>query len=359
MVPAENSHRISRRSLGLGGSAVLVAGAASGVPSPNAFAAGANRAGSPVLETVRGPVRGDDVRRALAHEHFFVDFLGPTADEYMNVDWTDATGAAVNAARELRAQRVNLVIDWTCLGVGRNVSYLRDVSRQTGVHIVAATGIYKSLVPPALERASIDDMAAHFATELTRGIDGTNIRAGFIKCATTESGPTASDTRVHRAAARAARSTGATIALHCPHAEAANTVADTLEGEGFDLRRLLWGHAQVSSSAAHLAMTKRGASVQFDAIGAESDPFFEGPTDDASMLDRIQAMVEAGFGHRVTVSNDASVVVHPPIYQYDRDPLYLYRTFYRKLVNRLGHEQARQVTRDNVVRIFRRGARVG
>jgi phosphotriesterase-related protein len=294
----------------------------------------------------------------LAHEHFFVDFLGPTADDYMNVDWTDATGAAVNAARELRTQRVNLVIDWTNLGVGRNVTFLRDVSRQSGVHIVAATGIYKSLIPPALERASIDEMAAHFVTELRRGIDGTNIRAGFIKCATTESGPTASDTRVHRAAARAGRRTGATIALHCPHAKAANKVADTLEGEGFDLRRLLWGHAQVSSSRAHIAMARRGASVQFDAIGAESDPFFEGPTDDASMLDRIQAMVEAGFGHRVTVSNDASVVVHPPIYQYDRDPLYLYRTFYDKLVKRLGREQARQVTRDNVVRIFRRGARV-
>jgi phosphotriesterase-related protein len=365
---------VSRRTLILGGAGaalaaagatrLLDAGAALAhdpgtVPGPAPAPALAPTAASgPLLQTVTGPVKASSVRWALAHEHLFVDFFGPAAGEYMDVDWSDVTGTCVNSANELRSQGVDLLIDWTNLGVGRNVFLLRDVARQTGLKVVCATGIYKSFVPPAFAKASIDAIAAHFHTELTLGIDGSPVRAGFIKCATTETGPTASDTKIHRAAARAGKRAGATITLHSPHAEAAAAVAATLEKEGFDLRRFLWGHSQVSDSAAHIAMAKRGASVQFDAISANSDPFFHGPTDDASMLDRIQAMIDGGFGDRVVLSTDASVFVNPTKFQYDRDNTYVYRDFIPKLRDRIGEAATKTVLRDNVVRIFRRGDNV-
>jgi phosphotriesterase-related protein len=335
-----------------------VAGAVAGAASASATRPAAAEGDPLVLETVTGPVGARKIEWALAHEHFFVDFYGPTDPRYMDVDWADVTGACVDSALELRAQGVNLFVDWTGLGVGRNAFLLRDVSRQTGMYIVCATGIYKSLVPPQFADASINDLANHFYRELTQGIDGTTIRAGWIKCATTEDGPTASDTKNHRAAARAAKRAGCTISLHSPHTEATEAVVATLLGEGFDLRRFVWGHAQPSPSQDHIAMAARGAMVQFDAISADSDPFFHGPTDDESMLDRIEAMVAAGFGDRVVVSTDASVWVNPAIYQYDRDNTYLYRTFLPKLEARLGKEQARRVLRENVIRAFRRGSAV-
>jgi len=95
--------------------------------------------------------------------------------------------------------------------------------------------------------------------------------------------------------------------------------------------------------------------VQYDGISAESDPFFHGPTDDESMLDRIQEMVESGFGDRVLVSTDASVFVNPPEFQYDRDNAYLYGTFQAKLRERIGDDATDAVLRDNVVRAFRIG----
>jgi phosphotriesterase-related protein len=311
-----------------------------------------------VLETVTGPVSAADIEKAMAHEHLFVDFHGPTAPEYMDVDWSAALGASVTSALELRGQGVNLLVEWTNLGVGRNVLLLRHVSRQTGMNIICPTGIYKSLVPPAMTDLSVPRIAEHFMRELTMGIDGTSIRAGFIKISVSSDAVAETEIPFHKAAAIAAKETGATIAMHCPHAAVANEVVATLEGEGFKLERFVWGHSQPSSNDDHLKMVGRGATVQFDAISADSDPFFNGPTDDDSMLGRIENVVKAGHPDQVIVSADASVYVHPPVWQYDRDNTYVYRYFEAKLAERLGEDMARNVLRNNVIRAFRRADNV-
>jgi predicted metal-dependent phosphotriesterase family hydrolase len=107
-----------------------------------------------------------------------------------------------------------------------------------------------------------------------------------------------------------------------------------------------------------MALARRGAMVQYDAISAATDEFFHGPTDDGSMLDRIEQMVKAGFGDRVVVSSDASVFVNPAKYQYDRHNAYVYETFVPELKQRIGADAARKVLRDNVLRAFRRGDNV-
>ncbi len=348
----------SRRDLMRGAALVGLAGAAASFLPAAPLRAQSAGVADIVLESVTGPIEGSAVEKVMAHEHFFVDFHGPNDPKYMDVDWQSAIGASINAAEELRGQGVNLLIEWTNIGVGRNVLLLRNVSRRTGLNIVCPTGIYKSLVPPAMADFSVNQIADHFIAELTKGIDGTGIRAGFIKIATTEAGATESDSRIHRAAGIAARETGATVALHSPLSEATEGVVATLLGEGFTLERFVWGHSQPSSNDAHLAMVKRGATVQFDAISADSDPFFKGPTDDASMLDRVENIVAAGYPDQVILSADASVFVNPAVWQYDRDATYVYRYFEAKLTERLGEENAHRVLRDNVIRSFRRGDEV-
>jgi phosphotriesterase-related protein len=349
---------VSRRRL-LGGTAVVVGAATllQGGFRP-ALAAVPADVQALVLETVTGPINGSDVERAMAHEHLYVDFNGPTDPTYMDVDWSVALGASVNAANELRAQGVNLMIEWTNLGVGRNILLLRHVARRAGLNIVCPTGIYKSLVPPEFAGMSIDELAAIFVRELTRGVDGTGIRVGFIKIATTEDGATESDTFVHKAAGIAAKEVGCTIALHSPHFAATKGVVKVLEEEGVSLDRFVWGHAQPSKTEEHKELATRGATIQYDAISAHDDPFFHGPVDDESMLGRIEAMVKAGFDKQVIVSTDASVCVHPPKWQYDRTNTYLYGYFEAKLQKRLGEAMAAQVLRDNVIRAFRRGDKV-
>jgi phosphotriesterase-related protein len=349
---------IDRRSFLMRATAAAVMGAVQPMLGRAASAQSVSSVDDLTLETVAGPVQGKSVELALAHEHLYVDFLGPKDPNYMNVDWADALGASVNAAAQVRAQGVNLMIEWGPMGVGRNVLLLRHVSRETGMHIVCPTGIYKSLIPPQFEGMSAEQIADHFVRELTKGVDGTPIRAGFIKIATTEAGATETDTMIHRAAAMAGRDVGATISLHSPLWETTKGVIGTLDAEGFSLERFVWGHAQPSSVDAHKEVAARGATIQYDAISADSDPFFNGPTDDTSMLDRIEAMVKAGFDKQVIVSADASVYVNPPQWQYDRDNTYVYRYFAPKLEERLGAELSRQVLRNNVIHAFRRGDKV-
>lgn len=345
----------SRRSFLLGSGAAL--GAMALTTLGTAKFAFADTMENAVLQTVTGPVSAADIEKVMAHEHLFVDFHGPNAAEYMDVNWSAALGASVTSAMELRGQGVNLMIEWTNLGVGRNILLLRHVSRQTGMNIVCPTGIYKSLVPPAMADLSVPRLAEHFMRELTMGIDGTNIRAGFIKIAVSSDAVVETEIPFHRAAAIAAKETGCTISMHCPHANVANEVVASLEAEGFSLDRFVWGHSQPSSNEDHLKMVGRGATVQFDAISADTDPFFNGPTDDASMLDRIENITK-GHPDQVIVSADASVYVNPSVWQYDRDNTYVYRYFEAKLAERLGEDMARHVLRDNVIRAFRRGDNV-
>ena len=73
------------------------------------------------------------------------------------------------------------------------------------------------------------------------------------------------------------------------------------------------------------------------------------------MLGRIEDVVKAGHPDQAIVSADASIYVHPPVWQYDRDNTYVYRYFEAKLAEQLSEDMASHVLRDNVIRSFRRG----
>jgi phosphotriesterase-related protein len=298
-----------------------------------------------VLETVTGPATSDGFATALAHEHLFVDFLEPTDPGYGRVAWEEVRAVCVARLAEVGRDGVDLLVDCTPLGIGRNVELLREASSASGIRIICATGIYKALRPPDLLDASVEELAERFVHELTVGIDDTDGKAGFVKLATTETGPTEDETTVHRAGAMAATAAGAAIVLHSPQAAVAETVLRTLEREAFAPDRLVWAHAQDSTPAENLALASRGVTVSLDAIGT---------SDDEDMLDRIGRLADAGCADRILLSSDSSIVVHPPEWAYERDITYVHRGFGAKLEARFGRELRARLTRDNVARAFGR-----
>jgi phosphotriesterase-related protein len=298
---------------------------------------------SSTIETVLGPVDPGLVGLALAHEHLFVDLLGPAHPGYGRVDWGSVTATCVQRLAELREVGVDLLLDCTPIGIGRNVRLLREVSQRTGVGVACATGIYKGFVPPELADATAGRLAELFIEELTTGIDGTEVRAGFIKLATTEHGPTARERDVHRAGAIAGAATGSSIVLHSPQVETTRTILAALEGEGFDPARLVWAHAQDSTVEANLELASRGVTISLDAIGVG---------DDAEALDRIERLVGAGHEDRVLVSTDTSIWVHPPEMAYERSIEHLLGTFLSLVEARLGTDRLHRLVRGNVVRVL-------
>ena len=305
------------------------------------------------IQTVRGPIPASEINRALAHEHLFVDFQPADHPRYMDVDWGMVRGAAINRLRELRAQGIDLLIDWTALGVGRNPSLLRDVSGATGLHIVCPTGIYLAKRPPGYVDLSVAELTGRFIAELTEGIDGTGVRAGFVKIATSDDGPTPEETLIHRAAAIAAREAGAVIGLHSPLPGPLVQVRETLEAEGFPLDRLIWAHAQRSSPEDHARHAADGIVVQFDSFSSRTGTDAGPPSLAERSLDAIGQLIDGGHLGQVLVSDDATVVCNPPTTQYGYDATAVMRHVKPALRERFGDRATRTILRDNVVEAFR------
>jgi phosphotriesterase-related protein len=311
--------------------------------------------GGVVLETVTGPLRENQVEWALEHEHLFVDFLGAKDPAYQDVDWADVTGACVNSVLELRAQGVNLYVEYTPMGVGRNVLLTRNVARQTGMAIVCASGIYRASfgIPPEFRQMGAAELGRHFFRELTLGVDGSHIRAGFIKIAVDDDGPKPADVVVYRAAARAAKRTGCTIGMHAFAVDAMRAARRILVEEGFDLRRFVWAHANYTPTIAdHMETAARGSFVSYDAVTVGGAPTEE------VLLDWIEEMIAAGFGGKVLLSTDSTIYVNPQASQYGYQNTYLFRVFKPKLEARFGAQVTQKLLRDNVIVAYRRGDNV-
>ena len=88
--------------------------------------------------------------------------------------------------------------------LGRDVELMRRVSEAAGLQVVPCTGIYTyDHLPPYFVSRDADQIAELFVHDIEEGIQGTDIKAAFIKCAADEPGVTENVEKVHRAAARA------------------------------------------------------------------------------------------------------------------------------------------------------------
>jgi phosphotriesterase-related protein len=169
----------------------------------------------PTVQTVQGAVDADELGLVLAHEH--VRFR----DEAVANEWPgrydeqlelDAALVAVTAAKE---KGVQSIVDPTAMFGGRDVNFMKQVAEQTGVRIIACTGIYSyDYLPHYFENRDVDVMADHFVEDIEIGIQGTDIRAAFLKCAADAPGVTEHVEKIHRAVARASVQTGAPIMAH-------------------------------------------------------------------------------------------------------------------------------------------------
>src|SRR5262249_37300489 len=144
------------------------------------------------------------------------------------------------------------LIDLTPLDLGRQIGLFQRVAEaDTGVHVVAATGVYR-WVPMYMLGADADSIAEYFLREIQDGIEGTSIRAGIIKLAwdleyRLEDGPRTQLEKTARAAARAARAGGVPISCHTRAVDELGTpLLDLFEDEGVDLRAVTIGHTNDS-----------------------------------------------------------------------------------------------------------------
>jgi phosphotriesterase-related protein len=301
------------------------------------------------FETTQGPVQAKGLGIVLPHEHIFTDLRGPTTPGYGQADAADVVRVMTSLLSDARDKGVGILIECSSIGVGRNVAIIAQVAEASGLPVVVPTGVYgrANFAPPEHRNMTEDELAALFTEEIRDGIEGTPIKAGFIKIATDESPMSALLEKILRAAGRAASQTGAAIASHTTTGSNAVRQVDILESIDPAIR-FIWVHAQNESNRnIHVQLAARGVYIEFDSLGWN-------PGQDSTYISAIKNLLAAGHGDRILLSHDAGWYQPDETNGGTQKPYtYLIDTFIPKLKD-AGVDDAtiRMITQTNPVRAF-------
>jgi phosphotriesterase-related protein len=263
------------------------------------------------VETVTGAVDADELGVTLIHEHVLFRDEG-VADQWPGFyDQEAEMQAALEQLGNVAEHDVKTVVDPTAMFGGRNVDFMRRASEQSGVRLVPCTGIYTyDYLPHYFANRSEDQMAEHFVADIERGIQGTDIRAAFLKCAADEPGVTPNIEKVHRAVARASLQTGAPIMAHSRPASATGPrQMEIFTEEGVDPRKVQIAHTGDSDDLDYIErVLDTGAWIGLDRYGLEM--FLPMDRRNATTLE----LLRRGHADRLFISADfcATIDWFPP-----------------------------------------------
>jgi len=312
---------------------------------------------SPTVNTVLGPVPADDLGVVAVHEALLSVVPGAEHAYDLSLDRAEVFAILTRKLAAFRNQGGRTIVDSTGMFHGRDVRLYEALSRSTGVHIVASTGmgpeetlggyfLTPQTNPPTPWPAQ--KFADLFTKEVTEGMVVPRVErrgpAGLVTTAADHAGPTATEESLFRGAARTALATGVPMSLRYG-ADAVRDLRIALD-EGLPAARVVVGgldRRDAVAAGAPLAIARAGAYVALDHVGSE---------DDAHVSDRERAalvvdLAEAGHVDRILLScNAIGVAVGLP--DHDLPYGYVASTFV-PLATSLGlsDEDARRILVDN------------
>jgi phosphotriesterase-related protein len=257
----------------------------------------------PQVETLRGPVDTSKLGFTLMHEHIFVLSEGVPQQFPSVFDEESEIEQARRQLAELPALGVQTFVDLSVLGIARDVRRMLRATEGVALNVIVATGLYTyDQLPHYFHNRDADVMTDLFVRDIAEGIQGTNVKAAILKCATDQPGVTGGVEKVLRAVGRAHRRTGVPISTHThPATRRGLEQQDVFEQEGVDLRRVVIGHSGDSEDLDYLqALMKRGSYIGMDRFGI--DIYL--PTE--KRVTTIAKLCELGYAGQMVLSHDAS-----------------------------------------------------
>jgi phosphotriesterase-related protein len=289
--------------------------------------------------TVTGPISVDEMGITLPHEHVLLDMdwpgLWPDVSDRPDLVWEPFSITNLGAIRRnYMAVRDNAILDdviemgeelaafgaagggtlaeMTTLGLAPDPAGLAEVSRLSGVRIIAGTGFYTEETLTA-DEAALDagSMHALMVRDLTEGFPGTGVKAGVIGEIALSHPMTEVEARALRAAARAHRDTGAAVCVHGISMDA----IEILKEEGADLSRVVACHQDGTTPERARPMADLGIYIEFDCFGHEfycDNGAYDGDwpwyfSSDTERVAGLTKMVDAGYVDQLLISQDICV----------------------------------------------------
>jgi phosphotriesterase-related protein len=292
---------------------------------------------SRVVRTVLGDVEPSALGPCDAHEHLFLVTPIQPGDDFVEVD------RAIEEARTLVAAGARSLVDWTPLGLGRDLDGLAAVAHATGLHVVAATGLHRDahyVDDDPLRAERVDALAARFSDEI-RG------RCGVIKVGASYHRLTPFEEIAFEAAAAAHAETGAPVCVHTQHGTMGLAIVERLQALGVPPASVVLAHLDRNPDAGeHAETAASGAWLQLDGPGRTKY------WPDSTILQLIADLAERGHGGRILLGGDTGRRSMMRAYGGGPGMDYVFARFKPRLERELGAELARAIFVDAPAQAF-------
>jgi predicted metal-dependent phosphotriesterase family hydrolase len=267
------------------------------------------------VNTVLGPIAAGDLGVVSVHERLLSVFPGAQYAYDLPMDRAEIFETLAGKLTVFQNAGGGTIVDCTGMFHGRDLTLLETLSRSTGVHIVASTGMGPEGMlggyfltpqsnPPTPWPA--EKFADLFAREITEGMVVPRLErrgtAGIVATAATTAGMTAVDESLARGAARAALATGAPASIRFG-ADAVHDLEVVLD-EGLAADRVVVGgldRRDATTAHSALEVARRGAYAAIDHVGSR-DEIHVGDEERAAV---IAELVSAGHVDRILLSSAA------------------------------------------------------
>jgi len=260
-----------------------------------------------VLHSVLGETDASEMRWIHPHEHLLVckgEHRGETIASYPgNTEY--ARRELVRMLKGLRPFGVTGLVDPLPMGIGRDDAYVefaKSISRDSGVHVFLATGLYvPGNWPEWAKEWDADQVGDLFTRELEEGIGETGVRAAVLKAAVSGEFST-DDEKALTACGIAQQRTGASVHVHSTGHR--RETVELLTGLGVDPTRIYLAHVDMNTSEDEfLWLAERGVRL----VTTNWDFPHHMDQDEARRL--VKLLIDRGYLDKVLVSIDFSLTI--------------------------------------------------
>jgi phosphotriesterase-related protein len=311
---------------------------------------------APTVNTVLGPVPASELGVVAVHEALLSVLPGAQYAPDISMDRAEIFQALAAKLKEFRAHGGRTIVDSTGMFHGRDLKLYEALSRSTGVHIVASTGLgpeeelggyflTPQTNPPTPWPA--EKFADLFGKEITEGMVVPRVErraaAGIVATVADRAGMTPTEESLFRGSARAARNTGVPVSIRFG-ADVLHDLDIVLDEQVGADRVLVGDLDRRDAKGSAVEVAGRGAFVGIDHVGLNDHADY---VTDQERADLVLELVKAGHADKVILSGN-SIGVAKGLAEYNLPYSHVLTTFVPFLkAQGLSDEDARRILEDN------------
>ena len=308
------------------------------------------------VNTVLGPIPASELGVVAVHEALLSVVPGAQYAPDVSMDRAEIFEILAGKLTGFREHGGQTIVDSTGMFHGRDVKLYEALSRSTGVHIVASTGMGPEEMlggyfltpqtnPPTPWPA--ERFAELFSREVTEGMVVPRVErrgaAGLVTTTADRAGMTPTEESLFRGAARTAVKTGVPVSIRFG-ADALHDLDIVLTEELPVDRVLVGGLDRKDADGAALEVARRGAFVGIDHVGLNDDPDYLTDHERAAL---VLELVNAGHADKIILSGN-SIGVAKGLPEYNLPFSHVLTTFVPFLKSHgLSEEDTRRILEDN------------